>query len=399
MKRQHTTFAFFLALLAMMMMTGCNSDGDETIVLEYGSAKKMIVGRWKLGEIYRIVNGTRAYGDSYGHWRPGVVLVFYSDGTYTDSSDGGSGRHHWQLGPDYKDGEPYYGGITLDDDDYGIDYLGPDHWVLIPGGGGGGYDDNDNGRWHLGWDSDDDDDEPAPQPDPDPEPEPEPEPISHLVKKVVKTNAYGYTNTWEFTYDDEERVTTMKTDYFTFSFSYPSATRINVSGYGNGITATLDSKGRITSVIANGSNMTASYGYDSSGYLTEANTPWYSFSVAFKGGELSNVQLQRSNYTSYSMTNYSYESSYAKNDANIDLNCFLISPIFSNGIVDNMLLFEPFDLFGKRTATLSLTEWIDSKISFSHLSCYRDDYQRIVKLTNISGTALDANTIIDITYY
>lgn len=394
MKRKYNTITMLFALLAMLCLAGCNSDGDETIALEYGSPKKMIVGQWKLGEIYRYVNGTRSPGTSYGNWRPGVLLIFYSDGYYTDSSDGGRTRHRWTLGNDYREGEPYYGGITLDDEDFGIDYLGPEHWVLIPGGGGYDDDDHHEGHWILGWDKDDDDDDGGDEPLPDPEPQPEPQP--DLIKKVVKTNGNGYTSTWEFTYDSQYRVSTMKTDYFTFSFSYPTETQINVRGYGSGITATLDSRGRITSLLNNGLNATATYSYDTQGYLKEAQTPWYRYNVEFADGSLNSVTQSGSTYATM---NYTYERSVISNDANLDLNCFIISPIFTNGIVDNMVLFEPFDLYGKRTATIPITEWGNHNIQYSHVAEYRDAQQRIVKLTYITGLAALSENTITITYY
>ena len=135
--------SMLVSLLSIMTLSSCNSDGDETISLEYGNPKKMIVGKWILGNIYRYVNGTPQQGSSYGKWYPGTVLVFYDDGTFTDSSDDGRDKHHWQLKDNSNDSEPYYGGIRLDYDDYDIGSLGDDHWVLIPRGDNGGGSEQD----------------------------------------------------------------------------------------------------------------------------------------------------------------------------------------------------------------------------------------------------------------
>ena len=85
-----------LLIVAMTILQACVGNGDETISLEFGNIKKMIVGEWR-------VEGT------------GEVLTFTDDGYYTNSSDGGSRKHTWRLDSDYRNGDPYYGGIYLDD--------------------------------------------------------------------------------------------------------------------------------------------------------------------------------------------------------------------------------------------------------------------------------------------
>lgn len=107
-------FLLFGTLLSMLFMTcafqSCNESGDETISLEYGYVKKMIIGVWV------IEGGTR-------------VLTFTDDGYYTDSSDGE--RYRWRLGDDYKENEPYYGGIYLNSILYNILSFGGGKWVLV----------------------------------------------------------------------------------------------------------------------------------------------------------------------------------------------------------------------------------------------------------------------------
>lgn len=103
-----------ILLVAVLVMTGCNSDGDETIALEYGNPHKMIVGEWIVG------TGTR-------------VWVFTDDGYYTDSQDGGQKRHTWRLDSNTREGEPYYGGIYLDGTYYDILLLSDGLWRLKNG--------------------------------------------------------------------------------------------------------------------------------------------------------------------------------------------------------------------------------------------------------------------------
>jgi len=128
-----------ILLVTVLVITGCNSDGDETIALEYGNPHKMIVGEWIVG------TGTR-------------VWIFTDDGYYTDSQDGGKKRHTWRLAGDFREDEPYYGGIYLDGTYYEILLLSDDLWrlkngntllELSHGGTNGADDDNqDNGSYH-----------------------------------------------------------------------------------------------------------------------------------------------------------------------------------------------------------------------------------------------------------
>lgn len=128
-----------ILLVTVLVITGCNSDGDETIALEYGNPHKMIVGEWIVG------TGTR-------------VWIFTDDGYYTDSQDGGKKRHTWRLAGDIREDEPYYGGIYLDGTYYDILLLSDDLWRLKNGNtllelshGGtdsGDGDNKDNGSYH-----------------------------------------------------------------------------------------------------------------------------------------------------------------------------------------------------------------------------------------------------------
>lgn len=123
-----------LLLLTLLAMTSCNSDGDETISMEYGNPRKMIVGEWGVG------NGTRTW-------------VFTDDGYYTDSQDGGKTRHTWRLESTPSDDEPYYGGIYLDGTYYEIISMGDGYWRLKNGNtvlelnrGGSSADDDNSGQ-------------------------------------------------------------------------------------------------------------------------------------------------------------------------------------------------------------------------------------------------------------
>jgi len=129
--RLSRSVALLLLLLApLFALQDCNSNGDETISLEYGLVRKLIVGEW-------IVYGTFDSDGDYvegGKWDDGTILTFFDDGTYTDSSDGGTRKHTWRLDGSDDDG-PYYGGIYLDGTHYDFDSLGDGHWRLVGRGG------------------------------------------------------------------------------------------------------------------------------------------------------------------------------------------------------------------------------------------------------------------------
>lgn len=119
-------------LMPLIMMTNCNSNGDETISLEFGNPTKIIVGEWIVGP------GSR-------------IWAFTEDGHYTDSQDGGKIRHTWQLDSNYNHNEPYYGGIFLDGTYYDIIQLSEGIWRLKNGSStweltrnGGNNNDNDS---------------------------------------------------------------------------------------------------------------------------------------------------------------------------------------------------------------------------------------------------------------
>ena len=197
-----------LAMLLALVFTGCLSDGDETVSLEYGNPKKIIVGTWK---VVKCIPGN-------GYIKPGTILVFHYDGTFTSSSD--DRIHRWLLGG-HRDDEPYYGGITFDDVDYDIISLGGSdcdddegHWVLgKPDKGGDDYDEyfeldkepySDKTPLPGGDDDDDNDDPNFGEPSGG---------FGKLVSKISiawAKNASDVLQTMKFYYDNTNRVTSVE---------------------------------------------------------------------------------------------------------------------------------------------------------------------------------------------
>ena len=355
-KKKYNRLALLAFIMSLFALSGCNGSGDETISLEYGNPKKMVVGQWILSDMTR--SGGYSGDFVFSDWKPGTWLAFYDDGTYSDSSDGGKTPHRWVLSGTPDGSTPYYGGIDLDDKEFGIGNLGPGRWILEypKGSGDGGLP-----GWELGLDKGDDD--PGPKTfepvAPEPEPEPEPEPVvekRYLVKEITLTETGGYDpnkHTWSFEYDKQDRISYFGggfPDEIWFSYSnsgdevfVKTLSDITVDGsivQDVGITNLV-----VTSYTTYPSKKyTSELKYNSDGYLVEAkcdenNYGWIKF-------EYSNGNLKLGD------TPYSTEL----NDANIDLNCFirrgganLIESSFGMG---DLLILEPFGFYGKRSVNL-----------------------------------------------
>lgn len=154
MKNKNTILTLLLLLVACTL-SSCVSDGDETISLEYGNPKKMIIGKWILDKSYVVYSDGRRVEENTGN----MWYQFYNDGTYTTSDD--KNPKKWRLGTN-SDNAPYYGNINLDGEDYEIVSLGGDEngdkgrWIL------GQDETNDKTRyWELNKTEDFEDDEPS----------------------------------------------------------------------------------------------------------------------------------------------------------------------------------------------------------------------------------------------
>lgn len=143
MKKIFYLNTLIVALFAAMFV-GCVSDGDETIALEYGSPKKVIVGRWIL------TDGSTTTLDGL-KFTKNSVWEFFGDGTFEISGD--DVTHRWELVGNSNDYD-YSGGILLDGDRYDIISLSGDddnhgRWILGKPDDNGGY----KNQWEL-WKGD-----------------------------------------------------------------------------------------------------------------------------------------------------------------------------------------------------------------------------------------------------
>ena len=343
MKKNVIYFSLLSVLLILgQALTSCLSDGDETVSLEFASAKKMIVGRWKLSAFDKDDTKQTVRKFPFANWKvPGTELTFYDDGTYYDSSDGGKKTHRWRLGPDGdSDSKPYYGNIYLDDNDFYIYTLGPGRWKL-------GYDpdDDDDGHiWTLGFDKD----ESAEIEEPDPEPETEERYLVSSIKRVVKSpygNSLNSQSDYWFDYDGKGRITFVKSEGENKVFLQANQYRYDDEkneiivddrgSYFNGMRAKL-SDGKIATINFDG--VGSDFGYDNAGYLQ------------FARGSSAKPKWADGNLVSIS--NYSFAYTDEKNNANLDLNYFIDKESYVERHIWDGYIFGPLALYGKMSKNL-----------------------------------------------
>lgn len=342
----------YLSVLSVLLvfgqaLTSCISDGDETISLEFASAKKMIVGRWKLSAFDKDGSKQSPKKFPFSNWKVvDTELTFYDDGTYYDTSDGGKKPHRWRLGPDGdNESKPYYGDIYLDDYEFDINSLGPGRWIL-------GFDDDDNDgkpTWILSFDKDDSE---IVEPEPEPEPETEERYLVSSIKRAVKSpysNSYNRTSNYWFQYDDRGRVVFIKSEgeeksiLGTSSFSYDDEKNeiiVNDRGsYLYGMRAKL-SDGKIVQITYPNSGGAVDFVYDKDDHLISVGSQ----KITWSKGNLVSI-------SSYNNDSYAYND-YENNNANLDLNYFIFKANYAERyyiLDEDPYFFGPFALYGKKS--------------------------------------------------
>lgn len=363
MKTISKWMTFFLMFLSLPVLTGCIKDGDETISLEEGNVKKMIVGRWKI----KTIEPSNTEDFVFVRWKPGTGLVFYDDGTYTDDSDGGTKRHLWKLpGGDNTR-------IKLDDKDFDYD-LKPGLWVLrFP------PDDNSRPRWIIRLEKDDTDDEPE---------------YEYRVSKIVK-NSWNIDRkpTYTFSYDSQGRISKYTMPQATYTYRYD-----------NGYVFLCDESGQILKSCTLNSK-----GYITNEETTSAAKQFYSSRIEYKNDYLSVIHANHGTYAyDYSVSNpgelsftvtAGHEAAFYhiggdKNDSNIDLNPF-VSLLWESEPSYLTQPLIPFDFYGKRYNIIGSeqlhtadyyydsyqvernSDGLISKISYSVMAWHGYDYYKL----------------------
>lgn len=115
------TLLIFTALLCLTSgLTSCLSDGDETIALEDGDPKELILSSWT-------ISSWKGKEPGSFNWNRGDTFSFSQDGTISRRPDDGR-THTWKWKVN-----PYTGnsdGITIDGNDFGWITWGPGLWQI-----------------------------------------------------------------------------------------------------------------------------------------------------------------------------------------------------------------------------------------------------------------------------
>lgn len=398
MKKINAIINSFAFLLLAVLMSACNKDGIETIVIEDGqpSVAQMLIGRWN-------PTGGEMANPSTGEVTEDINI---SDVPWLDLGENGIGS--------WGNGGSGTGGSAGESFDWNADEgSGP----II--GGGSGYDGEGPSvtfggeRWYIFQLTEriliiyrfygdyiiiyyyyrvGDYNEP--------EPEPTPEPDVALVSEIHVTTTYelgvnSYSSVYRFSYDDQNRIQnytiTNGSNIYEWTYSYRGVEEVYVSG-DESYMGYIGREGinALYSLSATTANqvLVASPEYDSEGYMTMLgnNTMFY---------ENGNMK-----YLCRGDSGYNYEYSDEENNANIDLNCIISDCSTYEYVYSHFSLFAPFRFYGKSSTNMisreNLGEYADMYYAYSY---ERNQQGQISKITRNSMSVWQEGEMFNTTVY
>ena len=398
MKKINAIISSFAFLLLAVLMSACNKDGIETIVIEDGqpSLAQMLIGRWNptggemanpnTGEVTEDINISDIpwldFGENgIGSWGNG------------GSGTGGSAGESFDWNADEGSGPIIGGGSGYDGEGPSVTF-GGERWyifqlterILIIYRFYGDYiiiyyyyrvgDYNE------------------------PEPEPTPEPDNrNVITEIRETTLQGaaapsVVKIHSFAYDDEGRIqnyTIIDGDYtYEWTYSYEGVEEVYVSGSESYMGYIgVEGINSLYSLPSSGTNqvLVASPQYNSDGYMQSLNNNV----LDYENGNLSTFNCRGSVYT--------YEYTGEKNNANIDLNCFISNCSMYEYDYSHFSLFAPFGFYGKSSENLISKEiWFESA-DFDYEYTYEKDEQgRISSITRRTVPRFSGNILSMTTY-
>ena len=402
MKKINATLKSVTFLLLVMLMSACNKDGMETIVIEDGqpSVAQMIVGTWnpERGEIADEagnVNETISSDDMGGLDFGEEGTVETGGGMHTPGGMYEGGSSDWSA----DEGNPQKPGINGDTGG-GIGYDGEGPSVNI--GGERWYIFQLTGRiliiyriydgyiiiyyyYRAGEYT-------------EPEPSPEPEPGAALVSEICATTTYAsgdkITTVYRFSYDDRNRIqhySITGANYTNeWSYRYNEEEEVYVTG-DESYKVYRDRIGirELYSLSADGSSqkLVASPVYDENGYMQTLNNN----SFEYQNGNL--VLLNSRGFIS------KYEYSTEENNANIDLNCIVSDCSAYEYDYSHYSLFAPFGFYGKRSANMISIENMDDADMYYVYAYERNAQGQIGVITRKCMNKWQEDDVLDMTVF
>lgn len=336
MIRKYITL-LLVTLFATTALTGCLSEGDETIALESGQPKELIKhSNWRIKE-------WKGNPPSGLGWNIDDVFKFEDDGTLRKWPKDGK-IHHWNWIIDPGNGGGLGGskspnGINIDNYDFGWRSWGHGHWVIYYP-----LTNPDNPSWVIDMGGDDDSDEHFEDEEPNIPEEPEVEEPTYIVKRITLTCNGEERERYDFHYDKELHITQLDMTLYgdernKYTFLYEISKRAISVNYSSGYCiyeGALDENGRVCDDAS----------YDNDGYLIEFNrNDGHSRLNIFEHKEDIWIYGADGYFTRF----YCYLQHKYLNDSNIDLNCFIRG--YFNEEHPHVLL-APFGYLGLRAPYL-----------------------------------------------
>ena len=398
MKKINAIINSFAFLLLAVLMSACNKDGIETIVIEDGqpSLAQMLIGRWNptggemanpsTGEVTEDINISDVpwldFGENgIGSWGNG------------GSGTGGSAGESFDWNADEGSGPIIGGGSGYDGEGPSVTF-GGERWyifqlterILIIYRFYGDYiiiyyyyrvgDYNE------------------------PEPEPTPEPDVALVSEIHVTTTYesgvnSYSSVYRFSYDDQNRIQnytiTNGSNIYEWTYSYRGVEEVYVSG-DESYMGYIGREGinALYSLSATTANqvLVASPEYDSEGYMTMLGNN----TMVYENGNMK--------YLYRGDSGYNYEYSDEENNANIDLNCIISDCSTYEYVYSHFSLFAPFRFYGKSSTNMisreNLGEYADMYYAYSY---ERNQQGQISKITRNSMSVWQEGEMFNTTVY
>lgn len=398
MKKINAIINSFAFLLLAVLMSACNKDGIETIVIEDGqpSVAQMLIGRWNptggemanpsTGEVTEDINISDVpwldFGENgIGSWGNG------------GSGTGGSAGESFDWNADEGSGPIIGAGSGYDGEGPSVTF-GGERWyifqlterILIIYRFYGDYiiiyyyyrvgDYNE------------------------PEPEPTPEPDLALVSEIHVTTTYesgvnSYSSVYRFSYDDQNRIQnytiTNGSNIYEWTYSYRGVEEVYVSG-DESYMGYIGREGinALYSLSATTANqvLVASPEYDSEGYMTMLGNN----TMVYENGNMK--------YLYRGDSGYNYEYSDEENNANIDLNCIISDCSTYEYVYSHFSLFAPFRFYGKSSTNMisreNLGEYADMYYAYSY---ERNQQGQISKITRNSMSVWQEGEMFNTTVY
>lgn len=382
---------WLLILLMGLIVSSCNKDGDETIVIQDGtpSVSTLVIGKWKPTRKQKVDKNNPGNVKEEPVTNDDSELEFFEDGTGS-SSNNPNERYEWSA--DDENGTIYFNGYrwyitTLSKGLLIIYRIEGDYLIIYYYLREGAFEGDDD----EGGNSSSGDCVYVPWTD------------GPVITKIITTNQKtGSVETRTFGYDDKKRISKYSikrnNSETVYTYSYDKNS-VNVNENGRALyKCTLGDNGYIKELGLSTSNASVWFDYTKD-YLSNVKMMNNSFSPTFSYNNLTKM----TSYLTSATTNQIYEYTTEVNNTSVDLNGIYTScnvyEAWLPGIGNHHSVLAPFDFCGKRSQNLSVTEVYNSQHTYV-FDFGKDDFGRIIKIISKDlGSINNRGTVVHDIYY